>query len=707
MRVERDQATIKFIWPSQPARGKIGCSSINLVTGMTEELIQNVIKVMISLCNGKSLSFIKALMSSLREVFSRIDKHLGRWPLSEEWPIVIYNIYAAQILEGQEARKINSSRTRWLNIKRILERFGSVAVMPSMRLPSAAGRPRIKGYDPRTGEVLGESHQPVSPAAFSDSAKLKSYLRDITYTKDESEFFSGMQQELQSASDLVFALSQKYWTDMLRCHEVGRGILASVSRADLLKAMSDPRWQDVACSSKRHIAYPGTREGLAYFLGALSYHFFEARTISKLSYAQVNNIPFLKVLAGTRQRNRRIFFESLARELGSEDSSDNNICRALGVLTTRDCAVATSILIHEQPRFNPESLWKADAFDSNGKLLISVVSEALWFEGLEEAVEILEFTVAKERAKARKGGLLSPAGSKTLWDVERLTARLREKASFEQPDVARKLFLTVSKHGFGHAGRIGAYFNSKKELSFFDCVADELTSAGFGRENCTLAKVRNTQGILVWLKTGSVAAMAAAMGNSIKCVLDCYIPDWIYRRMLVRIARRFQQKLILLSTASTPWAVSASDFDSYEELEDTVIKLLSSNSKGNPLSAAFSKAFSNLSGEVVEHSGAHGKMYISLTPASIAALEVFVRRNPLEVDRARFSDKADRTIGLYDLYDLIYAAVHSESSDGVDQIILDLISGGSRAQLQAIWKKSRDLISDFESKLKITASQEG
>ncbi|MGM3216458.1 hypothetical protein ACSQ5K_14695 [Pseudomonas sp. PhalM4] len=620
--------------------------------------------------------------------------------------MVVYNIYAAQILEGQQARKINSSRSRWSNIKRVLERFSSAAVMPPMRLPGATGRLRKKGHDPRTGEVLGESHKPVPPAAFSDSVKLKSYLRDITYTKDETEFFSDLQQELKSASDLVFDLSQKYWADMLRCHEAGRDILALVSRADLLQAMEDPRWQDGSNSSKRHIAYPGTRKGLAYFLGAMSYHFFEARTISELSFAQANNIPFLRVLAGKRHRNRTMFFKSLARELGSKDSPENNICRALGVLTTRDCSVAAAILMHEQPRFNPESLWKADAFDTNGKFLISVVSEALWFEDLQEEVEILEFTVAKERAKARKGGLLSSIGSKVLWDIERLTRRLREKASYEQPDLARKLFLVVSRCGFGHAGRIGTYFNSKHEVSFFHCVAGELAAAGFARENFTLSKVRNTQGILVWLNTGSVAAMAAAMGNSIRCVLDCYIPDWIYRRMLVRIARRFQQKLILLSTASSPWAVSSSDFDSYEALQDTVVKLLSSDSKGNPLSAAFFKAFSSLNGEGVERPETHGNMYISLTPASIAALEVFVRRTPLEIGHERYYDKTDRTIGLYDLYDLIYAAAHSEGTDGADQIILDMVSGGSRAQLKAVWKKSRDLINAFESKLNILASKE-
>lgn len=700
MRVEINNAAITFTWPSQRARGKVGCAKMNLVPGMSDGLIQKVTSSMISLCNGMSISAIKAFMSSLREIFNKLTRDFGRWPTAEEWPLAIYNIYEYQILEGRKTRLVRSSRKCWFDIRQVLERFMSIGLVPKIRLPGKARKNKKNRSDPSECEVLGESHVSIPPLPFTGAAFPKCYLRDFNYGKDDDEFFADMQAELQSASDMVFGLCRFYWKDMLRGHQAGRHIIDSVSRADLLKAMDDPKWQDGSHRAKRHIAHPGTRQGLAYFLGAIEYHFFEARTISRISFEQANNIPFLKVLAGKSWRNRSAFFTRLAIELDSKDIPGNNFCKALGILTTRDCAAAAAILIHEQPRFTPQSLERADAYDSNGKLLVSVLAEAASFADVDGETEIFEFTIAKERAKARKGGMMTPIGSKVLSDLERATRHLRLKAQYEQPDVARKLFLVATEMGFGHVGRIGTYFNAPDELSVYNWMSVQLSSASFTHQNFTLSKVRNTEGILIWLKTGSASAMAASMGNSVKCVLECYIPDWVYRRMLIRTARRLQQKLIVLSTADSPWMLPASDFVTHEELQDFVVKMLAADNKGNPLSRAFSKAFAK--GESTNDSDgtSGGELYISLRPESVAALEVFVMSGFSSLVEKPGTARTASAIKLYHLYDLIYAAVHADSHDEADSMILDLISGGSRAQLRMVWRKSRELISNFQSRLK-------
>lgn len=694
MRVEITKATIKFSWPSQRARSKVGSAQMRFVPGMDKEQLEKVADAMISLCNGMSISFIKFFMHSLAEIFRKLTKSLGKWPVREEWPLAIYNIYAAQILEGKGSRSVESSRTRWSGVKRVFESLMLKGLVPAMNLPGKAGTNSKKRSDPSAAEVLGESYVPVSPVGISDVTIPKSYLCDLNYSKNDEDFFGAMQALLQSASDTVFQVSRAYWDEMLRCHEAGEILRRSVSRSDLLIAMEDPQWQDGSHSWKNHIAFPGTREGLAYFLGAIEYHFFETGQFTRLGLSEARELPFLRSLMGN-SRTPILFYEGLRKELGAKDDATNTLCRALGVLTTRDCAAATSILIHEQPRFNPESIERADAYDSNGKTLISIVSEALWFESVGAHTKLIEFTIPKERAKARKGGLLSPIASEIFFDVERLTSRLREKAKCDQPDIARKLFLVGSQHGFGHVGRVGTYFNSRHKPSVLAKMSKELEQAGFDSHNFQLSKVRNTQGILVWLRTGSLAAMAASMGNSIQVVLENYIPDWVYRRMLIRVARRFQQKLIVLATTGSPWQLSVSDFYDQKGLKDLVLELLSTGHPGSPLAKAFHKAYASSDdsslGAVPE-----GEAYISISPESVAALEVFVRAG----SSAGYLGNDDLATKLYDLYDLIYAAVQSVELDDVDSAIADLISGGSRAQLKAIWKKSREYVSVFEAKVK-------
>ncbi|KOP60682.1 hypothetical protein OX90_04910 [Pseudomonas coronafaciens pv. porri] len=189
--------------------------------------------------------------------------------------------------------------------------------------------------------------------------------------------------------------------------------------------------------------------------------------------------------------------------------------------------------------------------------------------------------------------------------------------------------------------------------------------------------------------------MAASMGNSIQVVLENYIPDWVYRRMLIRVARRFQQKLIVLATTGSPWQLSVSDFYDQEGLKNLVLELLSTGHPGSPLAKAFHKAYAS-SDDAGLGAVPEGEAYISLSPESVAALEVFVRAG----SSAGYLGNDDLATKLYDLYDLIYAAVQSVELDDVDSAIAELISGGSRAQLKAIWKKSREYVSVFEAKVK-------
>lgn len=678
------EGRLRFEWHWIGARSKKASSEFDYVPGMSTEKLTLIGGVLTSMSNGMALKSIKQLIAALRAIFWFVRRELNRWPIDQEWPLIIYNFYSYQLLEGADNRSIESSRAAWADIRSLLLALMSKNIIPKLNLPVAT-LPRRSKRKLGDGLVLGEAMVQCVPARLSEPILPKIFLCDVTYTKNDANFFEHIQIQLASSSDVVFNVCQSYWQEMLRCHVAGRKLITSISPQELAKVLNDPQWQKPVKKAFHHIANPRTTKGLAYFLAAVDYHFFETGLISNISLKEICKIPFLKPVATLKQIGRGIG-DRLRAELGVDaESGDNLICRALGVLTTRDCAAATAILMHEQPRFTPESLEAADAYDKHGKALLTCV---------DDLSKSMSFTIIKNRAKSRKGGKMTSVALDVLFDILKATERVRDKASREQPDVARKLFLVVTRNGFGYPGRLGKGFNGS--ASVYDTMLPWLSVAGFTRSSFTLSKVRSTQGILVWLETESISAMASALGNSTSVVLRQYIPDWLYRRMLIRVARRLQQKLVLIATANTSHLMAVSDFDKTGDLNKFVYEVLSVDDYTSPLSDALRKAFPQL--DQPSSPRLSGHLYLSLSPESFAALEVFVKYRTAEVCSGFYGGHI-AAVELRDLYDLLYAAMHDHPVDEADSIVLKMVSGGSGAFLRWVWKISRDLVAQYASKI--------
>ncbi|WP_152906059.1 hypothetical protein [Pseudomonas putida] len=656
---------------------------------MNISLLREVADLLVLLVNGKSFSSTKDFLAALKAIFWYLNNRCAGWPSENDWPLIIFNLYSHQLLEGGANRVPESSLIKWRRIRVILKAWMDKNIIPESPLPSSKkpkGRNREQLDD---GSVLGETLEELPPATIDGVEVSKKSLRDLSYLVSDDEFFSEVQGRLQGVADVTFEVCTGYWADMQKGHELGREVIEQVSREELLQAIADPRWSEFQGHNGLHIADSRSERGVSFFLAAVEYYFFELRELHALSFVSCKRIPFLRgAILGHGKHYRML--ESIRSATESKPQSiEHLLCRALGVLTTRDCSAAAGILIHEQPRFTAEGIECADLFDKNGKYLLETV---------DEAGTVLSFTIAKHRARRRKGGALTEVASDVLRAIVGLTEKLRARVDFEQPHVAKRLLLVATRHGFGHAGRIGTYFNSKIKPCVYDFRAGFLKSKGYPRKTFTLSKIRNTQGILTWLQTGSMLAASVVMGNGVKVVRDNYMPIWVQRKLLARTVRRVQQMVIVLGTANKEWSLGSSDFVNFEEYEKFVESILSASNARSPLHDEFRKIFSVESLKTK----AEGMFYVSLTPESLAALEVYVRHVVNKAVRDGALSGSRGVIGnstLIDLYELISAIVHGSANGETEEIIHDLMSGGSRAQLKSMWIKSRKYLAFFQSKV--------
>lgn len=679
-------SALHLTWKEGRLRSKQSMSVYKPVQGLSDGLLGRVGERMVHSVNGMSFSSTKDQVAALHAIFWFLTNRASGWPNSDEWPTVIFNLYSFQLIDKRAHRKVKSSLSKWSQIRRILQSWMAVGIIPENPLPSSKFS-RVRKREFEGGSVLGEILEEIPPAKFSDAALPKQSLRDLSYVKDDDEFFCDIEDRLQHFSDIALEVCVTYWQDMLEGHELGRRIIDKISREELLEAIADPRWQESQGRGRLHVADSRSKKGMSYFLAAIDYYFFEKREIQALSIAAFRKVPFLRAAILGHGKQDRMFSSLRTATNSNFHNADQLICRALGILTTRDCAAAAGILIHEQPKFTVEGVECADLVDKHGKSLI---------ETADESGNTLSFTIAKHRARSRKGGRLTAIATSVLRGINLATKKLRGRVEIDQPHVASRLLLVATAKGFGHVGRLGTYINSMTKPCVFDTQSIVLLGKGFSKKTFTLSRIRKTEGLLVWLRTGSMLAASDVMGHGVKIFREHYIPDWIQQKMFARVARRLHQKIIILATAYTDWQLDASDFVSLDEFQSYLSKALIGNKRGDPLSDEFAKVFAAESEE-----NSRGDLYLSLTPETLAALEVYVKHAMTNVSKMKGDDIHAKPLNgstLIDLYQVIFSVVHETASSEAEEIIHELISGGSRAQLRSTWLKSRAFISLYEGK---------
>lgn len=697
MRFVVEQHRLIFIREDVRYRGGVGKKIIAGPANSSSTQLSRIGEVLVRLLVGMAFHSETVYLTALGSTLGFLKRRSPNWPSDDQWPMTIYDFFCHHYGEGAEeaGRTVESSRTSWGSIRILLLRLMRDGVIPTCPVPPASLPGTARLNEPSENLVLGEKYEPVPPPeSIEELAWPKCFLTDLSYTEDTETFFEDIDKQLSLFSDASHKICLEYWDEMLNTHELSKEIAKKVTRADLIFAISNPKWQEIQYGKRQHIADPSTKKGLAYFIAAVKYYFLETDKLNELNWVSLQKIPFFAPITTSYHVQERVKAQLIK---GTENTLygaqfPEILGRSLGLFSSRDCAVAAALLIHEQPKFNPDALEDADLYDKNGKLLLTVALESGGY---------YTFTVDKRRAHQRKGGMLSYLASDVIekvWDNNRL---IRRKTDRSLPSSSRKLFLVATRDGYGRVGRLSTGLNSTQATNLYSLKKEQFERAGISRETFNLSKIRNTQGILVWIRTTSVSAMARAMGNTEKSVITSYLPPWLLRRMQVRIIRRFHQKTIVLATAGTDWQLAASDFETIEQLHSFINKILSEDRYGNPFSDEFYKKFSKeFNTENNQSAPLHDKdLYLCLSPEAIASLEVFCKNyeeSGIEIFEIKNGLEPEYLLGLFQL---ITSAVHPTKESASDEAIHDLLRGTSMAQLKLMWQKSRKLVAIYNTKI--------
>ncbi|MCY1420487.1 hypothetical protein D9M71_361090 [compost metagenome] len=280
---------------------------------------------------------------------------------------------------------------------------------------------------------------------------------------------------------------------------------------------------------------------------------------------------------------------------------------------------------------------------------------------------------------------------------------MRTKLLKAQHPAAHSLFIEITSRGINELTVDHHQFFDKKH-SLWTALKDRLTVAGIELKNFSLSSVRNTQGILEWFRTGSVRMMAKKMGNKTQTVLESYMPPWILRRQYERVARAFQQKMIVLANLDCPWLLAASDFNTKEDLKiflaSTLLRPNGRDQFTNAMEEGFRAQFLD-EFEPFKHLKSKF-LCLNLAPESLAALRLYLDvsdSQPPNQTKSLGSEDAELDISASDLKLLarmMQATVELPVTSSAAQAIRSNLQGNSFKELTAAWNQSTKLLSEWK-----------
>lgn len=293
----------------------------------------------------------------------------------------------------------------------------------------------------------------------------------------------------------------------------------------------------------------------------------------------------------------------------------------LGNVGSRDIAVCCALLMMEHPNFTPWSLFNARLLDSTGARLIELG------DGRGR------IKVEKPRARAFKEAQLTELSFEILQTIELMTRNARSSLKACQSPASSALFLVSQPPP-------ARLVNTRQAVTFlsgrtrggdgvheryFSDHFPNLHAAGLNRDACavTFSKIRATEGVLEYLRSGSIVSTAKTLGNSRKVALRHYLPEALISALNARQIRRFQNLLIAVAWGDAPGLLALTDLNSIEELHAFIVDSLQEHRpSASPLAVELHRRF----GITEKDGAAHATddvLMVSVSSKSLALLYAY------------------------------------------------------------------------------------
>jgi hypothetical protein len=256
----------------------------------------------------------------------------------------------------------------------------------------------------------------------------------------------------------------------------------------------------------------------------------------------------------------------------------------LGRLDGRDVAMALVLLQSHNPSFAPMSLADACVRTEKGKSLFEVHDHGTVYR------------LEKGRVHGMRTAVLDNDSTFVIRSILDITRNARNQLELVGAKDANRLFI-VHSNGVYHACPYdtAAYHLTRKEKGWLIDYLPKLRESGLVKGSLALTKIRKSECVIEWFRTGSVTAASQKISNTTRVALKHYIPEPLLAAWNVRLIRRFQNLYICLSAARDPFLLDVSDFKTMDELQRFVTDMLQQHpASSSVLASELHLRFANL-----------------------------------------------------------------------------------------------------------------
>lgn len=591
-----------FEWPSDTAVKGTATHTYDRNRKFTLTQTQVLVDATISVCSRLSKNSYRSVLAGLRVILEKLTTNC--WPAHDnvdDWQHIIITLFEKTI--QTKGAKLESRLMYWASTGQILKELARMGVLPrTVNIPNAKNNVR-SGEHPSA--PIGYKGEQVPPTTEVEGILPKSFLIERDLHKPDDLYLTQFKQELETSISHVAGALKGYWEEMLDTQELGKRLTSSTSAklcADkIIKNTIDADWTHACADSKP--------DALECFL-ILVKHSYETGKIRAISAEEV-----FRLSTGLAESRIKSLFR-MARDICPKKYIQTKfsfefVGRLIGLLSVIDCNAAIAILIINNPVLTAQSISTAKLYMENGDCYMQVDSE----DGLAR------FSVSKPRSMSRKVAHLNKTSCEVLSKIVECTASTRKLLQKERRSNWASLFIYVSPQGPA-SNPTEIKNNSRTKNSLKNRLATDLSSIR-GNLDLSPSALRATQGIITFLRTGSLVVTSMVLGNSVAVTKSNYIPHWLVNRFGNRTLRILAQKMIVIATHNQPWALAASDFLTTEDLHLFIVRILSEATGNDPFSIIARRRLETGDEATSQKAFKNGDLHLHIDGEVLAALYAY------------------------------------------------------------------------------------
>jgi hypothetical protein len=213
-------------------------------------------------------------------------------------------------------------------------------------------------------------------------------------------------------------------------------------------------------------------------------------------------------------------------------------------------------LVARHPVLTDASLLGCELFDRNGKRT-----------GFVQTDSGPVLVVKKNRKGRQQEVVLSDESASVVELLIKITTPVRGYLKEKGDDGWRRLFIVAGGQGFQEPYVFTNQIGFAKTLRQKEFVRAHSADLGELITPLSLARIRATAGVLVYLNSLSIEKMAESLGNSKRITMNHYLPPTIMQFFQERWVRIFQNAVIIHAMKDSKYLLDATDFNSMDELD--------------------------------------------------------------------------------------------------------------------------------------------